>query len=88
MAAVAQDWRTATLSPREAALCGFAEKLTLAPSAMDATDIAALREHALDDRAIHDATQVIAYFNYINRVADALHVDLEPDMTPAPRSGA
>jgi hypothetical protein len=27
---------------------------------------------------------VIAYFNYINRVADALHVDLEPDMPPYP----
>ena len=31
----------------------------------------------LDDRAIHDATQVIAYFNYINRVADALGVEPE-----------
>jgi hypothetical protein len=27
---------------------------------------------------IHDAVQVIAYFNYINRVADALGVDPEP----------
>ncbi|MCC7014696.1 MAG: peroxidase [Planctomycetes bacterium] len=88
MAAVAHDWRTAALAPREAALCGFAEKLTLAPSTMAATDIEELRKHALDDRAIHDATQVIAYFNYINRIADALHVDLEPEMTPVPRAEA
>ena len=34
-------------------------------------------EMRLDDRAIHDATQVISYFNYINRIADALHVEQE-----------
>jgi alkylhydroperoxidase family enzyme len=36
-----------------------------------------LRNAAFDDRAIHDATQVISYFNYINRVADGLGVDKE-----------
>jgi alkylhydroperoxidase family enzyme len=51
--------------------------LTLTPSAMTEADIEKLRAVGLDDRAIHDATQVIAYFNYINRVADAL--DVEPE---------
>ena len=36
-----------------------------------------LRELGLDDRAIHDATQIVAYFNYINRVADTLGVEQE-----------
>ena len=40
-------------------------------------DIITLRQLDLDDRAIHDATQVISYFNYINRIADALHVEQE-----------
>ena len=40
-------------------------------------DLDALRAHGFDDRAIHDAVQVIAYFNYINRVADALGVEPE-----------
>ncbi len=35
----------------------------------------ALRAHGFDDRAIHDAVQVISYFNYITRVADALGVE-------------
>lgn len=48
-------------------------------------DIARLREVGLDDVAIHDAVQVIAYFNYINRVADGLQVELEPGMPPRPR---
>lgn len=53
---------------------------------MTAADLDALRAHGLDDRALHDATQVVAYFNYINRIADALHVELEPDMPPDPRA--
>lgn len=74
---IAADWRTAPLRPVDAALCKFASKLTHAPHAMTATDLDALRAHGLDDRAIHDATQVIAYFNYINRIADALGVEDE-----------
>jgi alkylhydroperoxidase family enzyme len=51
---------------------------------MQRADLEALRAQGLDDVAIHEAIQVIAYFNYINRVADALHVDLEPDMPDYP----
>lgn len=40
-------------------------------------DVAALREAGFSDPAIHDASQVISYFNYINRIADALGVELE-----------
>jgi alkylhydroperoxidase family enzyme len=39
----------------------------------------ALRRHGFGDEAIHDAIQVIAYFNYINRVAEGVGVDPEPD---------
>lgn len=52
---------------------------------MSAEDLVELRRHGLDDAAIHDAIQIVAYFNYINRVADAIHVDLEPEMEPYPR---
>ncbi|MEM7802976.1 MAG: hypothetical protein AAF633_27550 [Chloroflexota bacterium] len=62
------------------ALCEFAEALTQRPQLMTKDDIGRLRAHNFDDRAIHDATQVISYFNYINRVADALDVDLEADI--------
>jgi alkylhydroperoxidase family enzyme len=44
----------------------------------------ALRALGWSDRAIHDAAQVTAYFNYINRIADGLGVDLEPDMPAKP----
>lgn len=44
-------------------------------------DIDALRAHGFDDAQITIAVQVISYFNYINRIADALGVDPEPWMT-------
>ncbi len=47
---------------------------------MGKTDVDVLAQHGLDDRAISDATQVISYFNYINRIADGLGVDLEKGM--------
>jgi len=53
---------------------------------MRESDLVRLREVGLEDEAIHDAIQVIAYFNYINRIADAVHVDLESDMEPYPDS--
>ena len=84
VAAVARDWRTAELSAPDRELCAYAEKLALAPGEMREADVVALRGVGFDDVAIHDAIQVIAYFSYINRVADAVHVDLEPEMTPYP----
>jgi len=65
------------LSPADRALCAYAGKMTATPATMTAADLDELRRHSFADRAIHDATQVIAYFNYINRVADALHVEPE-----------
>ena len=76
------DWRTAELSEARRALCEYAEKLTLHPADMTEADIIALRAVGYTDTQIHSAIQVISYFNYINRIADAVHVDLEPEMTP------
>lgn len=54
-------------------------KLTRDPAAVAREDVDALRQHGLDDAAVHDAIQVIAYFNYINRVADGVGIEPEPD---------
>ena len=55
---------------------------------MTEADVSAMRVAGFDDVAVHDAVQVIGYFNYINRIADAIHVDLEPEMAPYPENGA
>ena len=89
MHAVAREWRTAPLSPTDRALCEFAAKLTRRQREMTPSDLDELRAHGLDDRAIHDAAQVVGYFNYITRVADSLGVEPEAFITPwgAPDSG-
>ena len=81
-----RDWRSAVLSREDSALCAYAEKATRTPASMGAPDVQALRDLGFDDVAISDAVQVIAYFNYINRVADCLGVDLEPEMRDLWRS--
>jgi uncharacterized peroxidase-related enzyme len=80
--AVAGDWRSAPMSDTDRALCEFAAKLTLRAHESTASDLDGLRTHGLDDRAIHDAVQIIAYFNYITRVADALGVEREDFIPP------
>ena len=82
LAAIATDWRRADLGDVDRELCVFAEKLTLQPSEMTREDVEALRRQGLSDEAIHLAIQVVSYFNYINRVADATHVPMETWMTP------
>ena len=85
--AVASDWRTADLGEADRGLCAYAEKLTRTPAAMTEQDVVDLRELGFEEEALAGAVQVIAYFNYINRVADATHVDLEPEMEPYPPMG-
>jgi uncharacterized peroxidase-related enzyme len=80
--ALVRDWQTAPLSPADKALCKLAAKITHHHAEMTPDDLEALRQHGFDDRAIHDAVQVIAYFNYINRVAHALGVEPETFIKP------
>jgi uncharacterized protein YciW len=57
--------------------------VTRTPAAVRRRDVETLRECGLTDRDILDAVEVISYFNYINRVADALGIDPEPEMREA-----
>ena len=82
MHAIARNWREANLSDADRALCEYAAKLSLYQQEMSPTDLDKLRECGFDDRAIHDATQVIGYFNYITRVADSLGVEPEDFIQP------
>jgi alkylhydroperoxidase family enzyme len=53
--------------------------VTHEPVAVTQEDIDRLRAEALSDAGIHDAIQVVSYFNYINRVADAVGIEDEPE---------
>lgn len=70
------------MDPANQALCAFACRLTEYPKTMSEAEIVTLRRAGFDDRAILDAVQIIGYFNYINRVADALGVEEETWLRP------
>ena len=70
----------------------FAEKVTLAAYTVQPSDLDLLRSHGLDDETIFDVVEIVGFFNSINRIADALGVELEgfldtADLPPAPVAG-
>ena len=74
---IVSDWRQAGLNEAIRRLTEFAEKVTRSPATCAESDIVDLRAVGWRDASIHDAVQVIAYYNYMNRIAEALGVELE-----------
>ena len=77
-ALTADTFEAAAWPPEERALMTYAEKLTRAPGEIAPPDAADLRAAGFDDRAIHDVCAIVAYFAFVNRIADGLGVELEP----------
>ena len=77
VAALCSDHRTAELDECDRAMLDYALKLTSTPGRMESGDVAALREAGFDDRGIHDLCAIVAYFAFVNRIADGLGVELE-----------
>ncbi len=71
------DYTQADIGGHNLVILGFVDKLTRAPSTITASYIDELKALGLDDTLLHDIVQVAAYFNYINRLADGLGVELE-----------
>ena len=57
-------------------MLGFLEKLTLHPEAIKPSDVQPLREAHISKQAIEDAIYICAFFNMIDRVADALNFNV------------
>jgi uncharacterized peroxidase-related enzyme len=74
VAAVERDWRIAPLSDVDRLLCAHAEQIAKDATRVQRSDIQRLRDAGLTDTAILQATQIAAWFCYINRMADALGV--------------
>ena len=55
----------------------YAIKLTQSPQRINENDVASLRHVGLSDAGIHDIAAIVAYFNFVNRLALGLGVELE-----------
>ena len=75
--AVARDFRSAPISADDRVMLEYVEKLTEDATRIGPADHAKLREAGFDDRGILQITLIASWFNYINRVADALGVGRE-----------
>ena len=77
---LSEDFTKLDLSKTDHLLCELAKKLTETPNYEGKAElIQALKIEGLSDRAILDATLVIGYFNFVNRIVLGLGVNLEAD---------
>ncbi len=77
---IQDDYRQAALDSPTVAMLDFAVQLSLRPREMGRHHIERLRSSGFSDAAILDIVQTTSYFNYANRVMDALGIELESEM--------
>jgi uncharacterized peroxidase-related enzyme len=77
VAALQKDFRTAPISDQNKAMLEYVVKLTRDATQCTPEDHKKLHAVGFDDKGILQITLIAAWFNYINRVADALGVGRE-----------
>ena len=75
--ALAKDYKTASISAQDRVMLDYVVKLTNDATKVWKDDIDGLRAAGFDDQGILQITLIASWFNYINRVADALGVGRE-----------
>jgi uncharacterized peroxidase-related enzyme len=75
--ALQKDYRSAPITEQERTMLDYVVKMTKDATTVSSGDHAKLRSVGFDDRGILQITLIAAWFNYINRVADALGVGRE-----------
>jgi len=75
--ALEKDYTTAPITQPERVMVDYVVKLTKNATRVAKDDIEGLRAAGFDDRGILQITLIASWFNYINRVADALGVGRE-----------
>ncbi len=81
MEALKTDWRQGDLTDRQRAMLTYAEKVTRRQEELDERDVETLRSHGLGDEEILAVVLLAGFFQLATRVADALGVELDPELT-------
>ena len=74
MRALQEDYRAAPISESDRVMLDYVVQLTKDATRITPAFHERLRAAGFDDRAILQITLIASWFNYINRVADALGV--------------
>jgi uncharacterized peroxidase-related enzyme len=72
--AIATDYRSAAITDQDRTMLEYVEKVTRDATQVGREDHERLRAAGFDDKGILQITLIASWFNYINRVADALGV--------------
>jgi uncharacterized peroxidase-related enzyme len=77
VAALEDDYSKAPISEQEKVMLDYVVQITRDATRISPADHARLRAVGFDDKGILQITLIASWFNYINRVADALGVGRE-----------
>ena len=76
--ALVEDYENAPLTPQDRVMLDYVTVITKDATHVTPSHHKGLRQAGFDDRAILQITLIASWFNYINRVADALGVGRGP----------
>jgi uncharacterized peroxidase-related enzyme len=71
---ISYDWRRAELDPRRAAICAYAEKVTVRPRELTRDDLRGLLDVGLTLEEAWDVAELSAMYNLTNRMAMATNM--------------
>ena len=74
VSALREDYKTAPITDEERVMVNYVVQLTKDATRIGPKDLDGLRAAGFDDQAILQITLIASWFNYINRVADALGI--------------
>ena len=77
MEALRRDYKTAPISEQDRVMLDYVVKVTKDATKVSPDDHMRLRAAGFDDQGILQITLITSWFNYINRVADALGIGRE-----------
>ncbi|MBD3232706.1 MAG: peroxidase-related enzyme [candidate division Zixibacteria bacterium] len=73
------DFNSVSLSENKRKMLDYSLKLTSDPSSVEEKDIEELRTHGFSDKDILNINLIVSYFNFVNRIAEGLGVEYDPD---------
>jgi uncharacterized peroxidase-related enzyme len=85
---ISYDWRRANLDDRRAAICAYADKLTLRPRELTRADLQSLLDVGLSLEEVWDVAEVAAMYNLTNRMAMATNMLPNREYSGQARPGA
>ena len=74
---IVTDFQTADIDETTKAILEFAVKVTKSAPTITPADLEHLRSYGLTDEALFAIVEVVGFFNYVNRIADAFGIELD-----------